>query len=301
MESYYAWYYHNDPPLMPRFGYTTRKIPAYYYPEAKGVAGTFTESMSFTYLSALDYAVFSFEPTAPAYTVLDNGSFPPHAVVIANPADGYRTIGSMLGFGDIYGIVPPSDQVTLMQKYLEFFNLNVTGPFPLFHAASTAVCKNGHATFTDDSFDNIPSRTWEFPGGEPATSTEANPSVTYTANGNYDVKLTVSDGVHTQTILKKNYIRVEQCSGEREAEAFPAFRIYPNPAGNYIRLLPEPMVRGQVKLLFFDVSGRQLMEKTRSVTPGAAIVVEVSNLPRGMIFLRITYDRGTCLLKFLHD
>ncbi len=49
---------------------------------------------------------------------------------------------------------------------------------------------------------------WVFDGGNPATSTEVNPTVTYENAGVYNVELTVHDGVATVTTLIEDYISV---------------------------------------------------------------------------------------------
>ena len=66
-------------------------------------------------------------------------------------------------------------------------------------------------SFADSSIstvDDIVSWQWTFEGGNPATSTEQNPSVEYTAKGRYDVTLIVetSSGCR-DTLVRNNYVR----------------------------------------------------------------------------------------------
>ncbi len=51
---------------------------------------------------------------------------------------------------------------------------------------------------------------WEFPGGTPATSTLRNPQVVYSAPGEYDVRLTVSNPLGTSTKTVEKMVKVEQ-------------------------------------------------------------------------------------------
>ncbi len=67
---------------------------------------------------------------------------------------------------------------------------------------SSEVCPGGTVSFTDRSYFGVSDWEWTFEGGEPATSTEQNPSVTYTTPGEYDVTLTVTKGGQTETITK---------------------------------------------------------------------------------------------------
>jgi subtilisin-like proprotein convertase family protein len=49
---------------------------------------------------------------------------------------------------------------------------------------------------------------WTFEGGTPATSTAQNPTVTYTADGSYDVTLVATNTFGVDTITKPDYISV---------------------------------------------------------------------------------------------
>ena len=62
--------------------------------------------------------------------------------------------------------------------------------------------------FKDMSTGNVTSWNWTFEGGEPATSTEQNPVVTYNHAGSYAVTLTVGDGTETATKSRAAYVIV---------------------------------------------------------------------------------------------
>ena len=62
--------------------------------------------------------------------------------------------------------------------------------------------------FMDNSTGNITSWNWTFEGGNPSSSTEQNPVVTYKA-GSYTVSLTVGDGTTTSTVTREAYVNVE--------------------------------------------------------------------------------------------
>ncbi|MBK8561865.1 MAG: choice-of-anchor B family protein [Saprospiraceae bacterium] len=70
------------------------------------------------------------------------------------------------------------------------------GPFvpsAIFGADVTTGCAPLTVSFTDQSTNAPTSWEWSFPGGNPAFSTEQNPTVTYQQAGNYDVGLTVTN------------------------------------------------------------------------------------------------------------
>lgn len=65
--------------------------------------------------------------------------------------------------------------------------LNVT-PF----VGEAGACIGGQVTFNTEAIDNAIGYTWYFEGGTPATSNEANPSVTYASAGEFNVRLLVA-------------------------------------------------------------------------------------------------------------
>ncbi len=80
-------------------------------------------------------------------------------------------------------------------------------PVPQFTANITTVPVSTGVNFTDETLYEPTSWLWEFEGGEPSVSTEQNPSnIVYWLAGTYDVSLTVSNPVGTNTITKQNYI-----------------------------------------------------------------------------------------------
>ncbi len=77
-----------------------------------------------------------------------------------------------------------------------------------FSADETELCPEGSVHFQDESSGAVTSWEWTFEGGDPATSTEQNPVVTYNTPGDWDVSLTVSDGNNNSTSEMQDYITV---------------------------------------------------------------------------------------------
>ncbi len=83
-------------------------------------------------------------------------------------------------------------------------------PTAAFSASPTTLCTNGSVTFTNQSYGDPTSWNWSFPGGTPSSYSGQNPpAITYSVNGTYNVSLTVSDGITTDTETKTNYISVQ--------------------------------------------------------------------------------------------
>jgi photosystem II stability/assembly factor-like uncharacterized protein len=76
-----------------------------------------------------------------------------------------------------------------------------------FNAETTDACVMESVSFFDQS-GWATSWQWTFEGGNPSTSTEQNPLVTYADPGSFDVTLIVSDGIEGDTLLIADYIGI---------------------------------------------------------------------------------------------
>ena len=76
-----------------------------------------------------------------------------------------------------------------------------------FEADKVEIAEGESVTFTDMTA-GATAWTWTFEGGTPATSTDQNPTVTYTETGVYEVSLVASSDVSTDTETKTGYITV---------------------------------------------------------------------------------------------
>jgi PKD repeat protein len=72
----------------------------------------------------------------------------------------------------------------------------------------TTICVGDAISFEDDSYNAVTGWNWSFNGGQPATSTAQNVTVTYTQPGLYSVSLSATDGATNDSEVKTNYIRV---------------------------------------------------------------------------------------------
>jgi len=95
-------------------------------------------------------------------------------------------------------------------------NINITGvlapsvPVASFTSSpSSPVCTGQTVTFTNTSSGSPTSYSWTFTGGTPATSTLANPTVTYATAGTYTVAMTATNGAGSNTTTQTNYISID--------------------------------------------------------------------------------------------
>ena len=93
-------------------------------------------------------------------------------------------------------------------------NINIEGvpagdlPTASFTSGDASVCAGQTVSFSDQSSSNITAWNWSFPGGTPATSTQANPTITYLNAGSYSVTLQVTNANGTNSITSTNYVVV---------------------------------------------------------------------------------------------
>ncbi len=80
---------------------------------------------------------------------------------------------------------------------------------PFFTANETEGCEPLTVTFTDNTLPQADSWLWTFEGGTPATSTLANPVVTYNTPGVFGVTLEVASDGRTGELARSEYITID--------------------------------------------------------------------------------------------
>lgn len=122
-------------------------------------------------------------------------------------ADLSAFVGQTIQVRLTYG--PGTDDVFNTGGYMGDFyadDISITG----VNVIDQVVVKTGETiSFVDLSTGGPSSWQWSFPGGTPATSTDQNPEVFYTAPGTYDVTLTASNGEGSAEVTKTAFVTVE--------------------------------------------------------------------------------------------
>lgn len=72
----------------------------------------------------------------------------------------------------------------------------------------TVICSGSQVTFNDMSYHGATIWDWSFPGGNPASSTDENPVVTYDTPGSYAVTLTAGNGIDNVSLTRNDHIIV---------------------------------------------------------------------------------------------
>jgi len=98
-------------------------------------------------------------------------------------------------------------------------------PKPLFHftqnsyATTAMICEGQDVSFRGNAFnaDEI-DYSWSFAGGEPSTSENANPNVDYNTAGVYDVTLSVSNSVGSNTVTMPGMVVVSSNTAQFQSD-----------------------------------------------------------------------------------
>lgn len=99
-----------------------------------------------------------------------------------------------------------------------------------FSSNMQVVCEGSAVQFADESYHNVTSWQWNFPGGDPAVATEPTPNVVYDTPGVFPVSLTVGDGQNTQGLSEDAYIMVLPATGMATpfSDSFEDLQEFPN-------------------------------------------------------------------------
>lgn len=92
------------------------------------------------------------------------------------------------------------------------FSLPVYAPTAIIDASSTVACIGATIQFMDASTGGPSEWEWTFEGGDPASSTEKNPLVSYAQSGDYDVSLSVTNSMGTDEVFVEEFITVTSLS-----------------------------------------------------------------------------------------
>ncbi|MBE0638434.1 MAG: T9SS type A sorting domain-containing protein [Bacteroidales bacterium] len=190
-------------------------------------------------------------------------------------ADGKIVLAGMSS-----GLTTTQGNNIALVRYLNDFTPLYAG----FSASDTIICQEEYVMFTDQSTTNAVSWDWYFEGGNPETSDEQNPTIYYEIAGVFDVRLVISDGTNSDTLLMEDFMTVNDCTGIDE-NMQQQVRIFPNPAKNVISIEFETATDNTVNVSIFHAQGRIVMEET--ITQGNS-VLNVSNLQKGIYIVRLS-------------
>ena len=186
--------------------------------------------------------------------------------------------------------------------YYYFYDWEVIGPdcisarVPLYvfvndttNADFTYSINNDTVYFTP--YDTLASSyLWDF--GDGNTDTLMSPKHNYTNYGNYQVSLIISNSCGIDTVTKQ--IIVSDISNNSNSDIL----IYPNPSNNYLQIKSSTQINN---IQVYDIYGKKITNFTISDTDKINKNLNVSDLIKGVYFIKIQTDKGNLISKFVKN
>ncbi|MBE0648456.1 MAG: T9SS type A sorting domain-containing protein [Bacteroidales bacterium] len=176
--------------------------------------------------------------------------------------------------------------------YKEIYNASKRALVDLnvdFEASATQVVKNTQVTFTNATTGGyigaLETYEWLFPGAQPATSTDKNPTVMYKQIGTWDVSLIVDRGGQVDTLIKSDYITVDPGVGINSQEGNVSASIYPNPNNGSFKLELKVLKNSRADIQIFNNLGSVVYEENGVQINGELLKNFNLNLGSGIYFL----------------
>lgn len=148
----------------------------------------------------------------------------PSSSTLQNPVVRYEKIGSFLVNLSVKNTAGSDNEIK--QKYITVLQAKL--PEADFGSSVTEALPGDAILFFDNSTNVPTSWQWQFPGGTPQTSEDANPIITYEQNGQYNVTLIAKNFAGSDTIVKEKYIQIGETSTDEVSDDV-IFKLYPNP------------------------------------------------------------------------
>ncbi len=245
--------------------------------------------------------------TSNGYGVTEAGSsgsplFNQHGLIVGTLTGGESSCGNT-GGADFFGKFSyhwqsnGQDPASQLQPWLDpdgegvlvlggtyYSNIVVTS----FKADTNAIPVKSALDFLDLSSGKPEQWQWYFEGGNPSASTLQNPEgIEYTAYGTYDVSLISSNEVNSDTLLIKDYIKVEPVISWDQNEP-SIFRLFFGDVSN----TPD-------KVEIYDVPGRQVPCRIAE-SASSTVSVDLQGCPSGVYLVRMSSDTYTFTGKLLY-
>ena len=157
-----------------------------------------------------------------------------------------------------------------------------SAPVANFEADQTSFPGSGTVQFSEMSTCNATSYSWVFEGGTPATSSDPDPSVSYTMAGDFDVTLTVSNATGSHTLTMEEYIHVGVGLSETYLDQVS---VMPNPSTGLFKVTNPSMEEMNMKV--YNILGEIIYENQNF---NSEDIIDLSNQEDGMYFLQLILD-----------
>jgi len=217
-----------------------------------------------------------------------NENFTPHTITTST--DGAISVYAVDVDGD--GDMDVLSASANDHKIAWYENLMVMPPMAYYSAEPTSGKVPLIVQFTDSSTGTITDWLWDF--GDDSTSTEQNPTHTYSVADTFTVSLSVSGPGGNNTLIQENYIIVIDPTLIRELSdvlptKFKLYNNYPNPfnPSTIIRFsIPEESI---VTIKVFNTLGEEIttLINENIIAGNYEVEFDASKLPSGIYFYKL--------------
>ncbi len=152
---------------------------------------------------------------------------------------------------------------------------------------------NGSAPITVDYYDrssNSPNQwSWSFPGGNPSSSTEQNPSVYYNSPGRYNVTLRATNPAGSDTETKNGYLDLFAV-GLEEDLINTHISVFPNPNEGVFFVEIGTEIVADYSVQVFNTLGQMIVSDQRKQTNNYSEQLDLRAYPVGMYLVKVNID-----------
>ncbi len=170
----------------------------------------------------------------------------------------------------------------------------ITSKSALANFSYTVNAPNSAVVFSNESV-NDASVLWNFGDGQ--TSTDSNPTYTYTTPGTYIITLKVSDDLYCTDSLKKSITITSQMLDISLATNNSGIKIYPVPVDKILTIEFQQTDINEIDLDIFNTLGQSMIEKENEKIYNNKLQLDVSALDSGLYYIQI--KNTNTLLRFV--
>jgi len=174
------------------------------------------------------------------------------------------------------------------------------GPVADFVASGRRIYEGENVDFTNLSSFSQDAWNWEFEGGNPAVSTDQNPSdIVYLYPGMFNVSLVVSGPDGSDTLMKECYIEVIPAVGFPERTEENAITVFPNPVRDQLGIRFAKNIPHIFTITMLDPLGREVL-RMENISGNPVNWISLPHpIPNGLFFLKLDAEGQAVLIKVL--
>ena len=163
-------------------------------------------------------------------------------------------------------------------------------------AAFSWIASGLSVTFSNNSVDGI-TYLWDFGDGDTSTSSNSTVIHTYATDGTYPVMLIANSPCGSDTITDTSVTVVS--TGIAKVIVQEQIKVYPNPGEGIFTIRLTGFKNENIQLTIFDLHGRIINNEALLIKNELTKEVDITNLPKGLYYVRLTTKEKTIIRKLV--